>query len=389
MKSLLSILAAVLLSACAAPALRGTGDLGLVIERASGSVAVVDNSARAILGRVEGLGDLSHASAVYSRDGRYAYVFGRDGGLTKVDLLERKIAKRILQAGNSIGGAISQDGRLVAAQNYQPGGVKVFDAETLELLADIPAEFGNGKQFSKVVGLADVPGNKFAYALFDAGEIWVADLSTPRAPKLTKFRNIGSQPYDGLVTPDGRHYIAGLFGEDGLALIDLWKPEQGARKILANYGKGAEKLPVFKMPHLRGWAVAGGRAYLPAIGKHEVLVVDTATWQEVGRIPVKGQPVFVMARPDGRQIWVNFAFPDYSQVQVIDTLEQKVVQTLSPGKAVLHMEFTPRGENVWISARDDNRVVVFDTASFAKLAELPAQNPSGIFFTSRAARIGF
>ena len=43
----------------------------------------------------------------------------------------------------------------------------------------------------------------------------------------------------------------------------------GAKKILANYGKGTEKLPVFKMPHLRGWAVAGGRAYLPAIGKHE------------------------------------------------------------------------------------------------------------------------
>ena len=53
------------------------------------------------------------------------------------------------------------------------------------------------------------------------------------------------------------------------------------------------------------------------------------------------------------------------------------------------MEFTPRGENVWISARDDNRVVVYDTASFSKLTELPAQNPSGIFFTSRAARIGF
>lgn len=389
MKILHAVLATLLLSACASPALRGTGDLGIVIERASGSVAVVDTSARAVLGRVEGLGDLSHASAVYSRDGRYAYVFGRDGGLTKVDLLERRIARRIIQAGNSIGGAISQDGRLVVAQNYQPGGVKVFDAATLELLADIPAAFGDGRQFSKVVGLADAPGNKFAYALFDAGEIWLVDLSQPREPKLTRFRDIGRQPYDGLVTPNGRHYIAGLFGEDGLALVDLWRPELGAKKILANYGKGTEKLPVFKMPHLRGWAVAGGRAYLPAIGKHEVLVVDTTTWQEVGRIPVKGQPVFVMARPDGRQVWVNFAFPDYSQVQVIDTLEQKVVQTLSPGKAVLHMEFTPRGEHVWISARDDNRVVVYDTASFARLAELPAQNPSGIFFTSRAARTGF
>jgi len=389
MKSIFFLLVAVLVTACSSVPLRGTGDLGIVIERASGSVVVVDTSAQLALGRVTGLGDLSHASVVYARDGRYAYVFGRDGGLTKVDLLEQRIAKRIIQAGNSIGGAISQDGRLVVAQNYEPGGVKVFDSSTLELLADIPASFGDGSRRSKVVGLADVPGNKFAYALFDAGEIWVADLSIPREPKVTKYGNIGNQPYDGLVTPDGRHYMAGLFGEDGIALIDLWKPEQGARKILANYGKGAEKLPVFKMPHLRGWAVAGGRAYLPAIGKHEVLVVDTTTWQEVGRIPVKGQPVFVMARPDGRQVWVNFAFPDYSYVQVIDTLEQKVVQTLSPGKAVLHMEFTPRGNAVWISARDDHRVVVYDTANFSKLAELPAQSPSGIFFTSRAARIGF
>ncbi|WP_083536642.1 cytochrome D1 domain-containing protein [Steroidobacter denitrificans] len=389
MRPLFPLLVALLLSACSTAALRGTGDLGIVIERGSGSVAVIDTTARSVLGRVEGLGDLSHASAVYSRDGRYAYVFGRDGGLTKVDLLERRIVRRIMQAGNSIGGSISQDGRLVIAQNYEPGGIKVFDADTLDLLADLPAAYGDGKQFSKVVGLADMPGNKFVYALFDAGEIWIVDLTKPREPEVTKFRDIGRQPYDGLITPDGRHYLAGLFGEDGVALLDLWRPELGVKKILTDYGKGTEKLPVFKMPHLRGWSVAGGRAYLPAIGRHEVLVVDTATWQEVGRIPVKGQPVFVMARPDGRQVWVNFAFPDYSQVQIIDTLTQQVVHTLAPGKAVLHMEFTPRGEQVWISARDDDRVVVFDTTSFARLTELPALNPSGIFFTSRAARIGF
>lgn len=389
MKRLILVIAALMLPACSSTTLRGTGDLGIVIERASGSIMVVDTTARAAVGRVAGLGDLSHASAVYSRDGRYAYVFGRDGGLTKVDLLERRIAKRIVQAGNSIGGSISQDGRLVVAQNYQPGGIKVFDADTLELLADIPAAYGDGGQFSKVVGLADIPADKFVYALFDADEIRVADLAKPGKPQVTRFRHIGSQPYDGLVTPDGRYYLAGLFGEDGVALIDLWRPELGARKILVDYGKQQEKLPVYKMPHLRGWAVAGRNAYLPAIGRHEVLVVDTVTWQEVGRIAVKGQPVFVMARPDGRQVWVNFAFPDYGEVQVIDTLEQKIVHTLSPGRAVLHMEFTPRGENVWISARDDHRVVVYDTNSFARLAELPVQSPSGIFFTSRAARTGF
>ncbi|MBI3526333.1 MAG: protein nirF [Betaproteobacteria bacterium] len=395
MKKLL-LLSLLLLSACAQlsqPALRGTGDLGVVIERASGQVAIVDHSARAILGAVEGLGDLSHASVVFSRDGRYAYVFGRDGGISKVDLLMQRIERRIMQAGNSIGGAISQDGRIVVAQNYEPGGIKAFDAQTLELLADIPSTYGNEGKRSKVVGLADLPGNKFAYALFDAGEIWIVDLSNIKKPQLTKFRDIGKQPYDGLVTPDGRYYLAGLFGEDGVALVDLWQPALGAKKILSNYGRGElsdqQRLPVFKMPHLRGWSVAGRRAYLPAVGRHEVLVVDTATWQEVDRIPVKGQPVFVIARPDARQVWVNFAFPDNGWVQVIDTLENKLVATLAPGKAVLHLEFTPKGEQVWVSARDDNRVIIYDTQTFKPVSELPVQSPSGIFFSSRAARIGF
>ncbi|MBL8454304.1 MAG: protein nirF, partial [Zoogloea sp.] len=199
----------------------------------------------------------------------------------------------------------------------------------------------------------------------------------------------GKQPYDGLVTPDGRWFLAGLFGEDGISLLDLWQPEAGSRKVLAGYGRGEEKLPVFKMPHLRGWSMAAGQAWLPAIGRHEVLVADARSWQEVARVPVKGQPVFVMARPDGRQVWVNFAFPDNEWVQVIDTVQKRVVHTFSPGKAVLHMEFTPRGEDVWLSARDSNRVTVVDTATFAVRRELPVDAPSGIFFTARGQRIGF
>jgi protein NirF len=203
-----------------------------------------------------------------------------------------------------------------------------------------------------------------------------------------KFPNVGREPYDGLITPDGRWYIAGLFGEDGLALLDMRDPDAGAKRILGGYGRGGEKLPVYKMPHLRGWALARGYAFLPAIGRHEVLVVDASTWEQVGTIPVRGQPVFVMARPDGRQVWVNFAFPGNDTVQVIDVAKLRVVETLWPGKAVLHMEFTATGEEVWISARDDDRLVVYDTATFARLAELPAQSPSGIFFTWRAQKMG-
>ena len=38
-------------------------------------------------------------------------------------------------------------------------------------------------------------------------------------------------------------------------------------------------------------------------------------------------------------------------MDVIDTLAGKVVHAFEPGKGILHMEFTPRGENVWLSAR--------------------------------------
>jgi protein NirF len=239
-----------------------------------------------------------------------------------------------------------------------------------------------------VVGLADAPGQRFVFSLFDAGEIWLLDASDPRAPGITKFA-AGLQPYDGLVTPDGRWYVAGLYGEDGFALLDLWHPEKGVRRVLQGYRQGEEKLPVYKMPHLRGWAVAGRRAFVPAIGRHEVLMLDTESWEAKGRVAVAGQPVFVVARPDARQVWVSFAFPDNGKVQVIDTESGEIVRTLEPGRAVLHMEFTPRGEAVWISARDDNRVVIYDTATLERISEIAVENPSGIFFTSRAGRIGF
>ena len=366
---------------------RGTGDLGIVIERAAGRVIIVEHSGRSRIGSVEGLGDLSHASAVFSRDGRYAFVFGRDGGLSKIDLIEAALVRRIVQAGNAIGGAISADGRLIAVSNYEPGGVKIFDAETLDLVADLPAE-SDGRR-SKVVGLVETADGAFVYALYDAGEIWIADVADRARPVIRKFTGIGALPYDGITVDGGRSYVAGLFGEDGLALLDLWRPEAGVRRVLAGYGKGEEPLPVYKMPHLEGVAVAGGLVFLPAVGRHELLVADARTWAEVARIPVHGQPVFAVARPDGRQVWVNFAHPRNDTVQVIDVPSLSIAHTLTPGKAVMHLEFTPKGDQVWISVRDEDRVRIYDPRTLAELGAITAEKPSGIFFAARAHRLGY
>ncbi len=367
---------------------RGTGDLGIIIERVSGSVQVIDHSHNKSLFNIEGLGDLSHASAVYSRDARYAYIFGRDGGLSKIDMLCGKLVKRVMQGGNSIGGAISQDGSLIAVSNYVPGGVKIFSSDDLSLVADIPATKVNDKKNSKTVGLVDAPGQRFVFSLYDTGEIWIVNMRDPEKPVIKRFKNVGAQPYDGLLSPDGRYYIAGLFGEDGMAMLDLWHPKNGVSRIFDHYGRGEKKLPVYKMPHLEGWAIAGDLALFPAVGHHEVLVANKKDWSIQKHIKVHGQPVFVIARPDGRQAWVNFAFPDNDTVQVIDTETLNIIKTLKLGKGALHMEFTPRGERVWISVRDKDQVQVFDTETLEQVASLPALKPSGIFFTSRAHKTG-
>lgn len=356
-----------------------TGDLGLVVERTNGSLLVIDRSEHASIGRITGLGDLSHASLVYSPDERFAYVFGRDGGLTKVDILSQSIVKRVMQSGNSIGGAISDDGKLVAVSNYEPGGVRVFDADTLDLVADIPTD-------AKTIGLVDAPGRRFVFSTWDSGETWIADMSGDL--KLTKLTGIGEFPYDGLITADGRTYITGLFGEDGMTAIDLWQDPPKPERILPHYGRGAEKLPVYKMPHLEGWALAGDRFVLPAVGHHEVLWVDARSLKEVARTQTHGQPVFAVARPDGRYVWVNFAHPLNDTLQVIDTLTGEVVQQLKPGPATLHMEFTPRGHEIWVSVRDENLIKIYDTRSYQQIGEIAAQSPSGIFFTVRAHRTG-
>ena len=83
---------------------RGTGDLGIVIERADGSVQIIETSTNTSLGRIEGLGDLSHASAVYSRDEQFAYILGRAGGLKKLDISKKKYVKRMLHSASGVCG---------------------------------------------------------------------------------------------------------------------------------------------------------------------------------------------------------------------------------------------------------------------------------------------
>ena len=367
----------------------GTASLVVVVERLAGSVLVIDSSRHELLGRISGLGNLTHATVKFSPDARYAYVIGREAQVSKIDLLTLKLVKKVNAGGLSVGGVISQDGKYVALSNYIPGEVRILDADTLELVKTIPALYADasGKELpSRVVGIVDAPGNLLVFSLMDANSVWVVDAGKKEFPVIRKFTDVGKTPYDALISPDGRYYLVGFLDSNWMGLLDTWKLER-VSPILAEQGKGVE-VPLWKIPHLKGWALTGRLAFLPALKREVALVYSALDWTPLTPIPISGTALYTVVRPDGRQVWVDIIGKNGDLIDVIDVDSMKVVKTLNPGPGATHPQFTPKGEAAYVSLMDGGKVVVYDTETFKVLKEFPADHPSGIFFTNRAHKFG-
>ena len=367
----------------------GTASLVVVVERLAGSVLVIDSSRHELLGRISGLGNLTHATVKFSPDARYAYVIGREAQVSKIDLLTLKLVKQVNAGGLSVGGVISQDGKYVALSNYIPGEVRILDADTLDLVKTVPALYADasGKELpSQVVGLVDAPGNLLVFSLMDGNSIWVVDAGKKEFPVIRKFTDVGKEPYDALISPDGRYYLVGFLDSNWMGLLDTWKLDRVV-PILAEQGKGPE-VPLWKIPHLKGWALTGRLAFLPALKREVVLVYSALDWTPLTPVPISGTALYTVARPDGRQVWVDIIGKNGDLIDIIDVDSMKVVKTLNPGPGATHPQFTPKGEAAYVSLMDGGKVVVYDTATFKLLKEFPADHPSGIFFTNRAHKFG-
>lgn len=372
----------------------GTASLMVIVEREAGSVIIIESSRHKFLGRVSGLGNLIHATVKFSKDARFAYVIGRDAFVSKIDLLKLKVVKKVKAGEDSVGGVMTQDSRYIALSNYVPGEVRVLDADTLETVKVIAVEkeLPGGKMASRVVGLVDAPGNLLIFSLMDGDGTWVVDAGKKDFPVIKKFWDIGETPYDGLITPDGRYYIAGLLNSNWVALIDTWDMAEVKRistiRTKEARGTGEETVPLWKIPHLKGWAIAGDLAVLPAIKKKVALVYSTRDWSLVREVPLAGTALYTVAGPDGRYVWVDLVGENGDVIQVIDLKTLDVIKTITPGRGATHPQFTPKGDAVYISLMDEDKVVVYNPVTFEKIKEFSAKRPSGIFSTERAHKFG-
>lgn len=376
------------------PAPEGTlGTRVLVVERSSGSLAVYDWSERKLLpNRIEGLGDLQHATMTFGPDLRWGFLATRGGRLVRIDLNTLEVSGEVKTSSNSIDNAVSHDGKTIAVAEYVPGGVTLVDSATLKVKARVPATLvREGKtQDSRVTGMVDAPGNKFVCVLIEGQEIWILDPALPESPIVARIPSGEGQAYDAMITPDGRYYVVGKLGSDRVAILDLSKPNEGVREVsLADPGAPTEKSAPKKLPHMASWAVAGDRVFVPLVGEKRLAILDKNTFAFRQSLPVRGHPVYAVRSPTEREIWLSYSGEnDDMWIDVIDVDSLQITHSIRAGRRVYHLDFTPRGSHVLATANADEQLVLIDATRYEVVDRKPLRSPSGIFGPWRAFRIG-
>jgi len=205
-------------------------DIVFVTERDAARVVFLDGTNGKVLSK-HPAGFAVHVTVTNKRQPRYAYSISRSGLVTMFDLNspgQQKIAE--CQVGSeSRGLAVSPDGKYLMAGNYLPGGAVLMDAMTLEPLKVYPTSSvidpdGNINS-SRVAGIFDTPyGPYIAFALKDAGHVYIVDYSKPDFPIVGDIPNIGKILHDGFLNEGkeiGRYLFIASQGSDVMGVVDF------------------------------------------------------------------------------------------------------------------------------------------------------------------------
>jgi YVTN family beta-propeller protein len=107
---------------------------------------------------------------------------------------------------------------------------------------------------------------------------------------------------------------------------------------------------------------AGGGDPVLRPARHLIGVLDTASNEVVGAIPVNSRPHAATCSPDGRQLWVPR--PDDGQIDVFDTASNLLVASIPLPQGGPHeLVFSPDGRVLYAACRDCGAVAVLEPAT--------------------------
>lgn len=374
----------------------GTGNLMVVVERDNKSVLVIDGTDLEVIKRISLPNTTQPHAPVFSPDGRYYYVMGRNGYYAKVDLLAQKIVAEQTIGTDSRGSAISMNGRYIIAGNYEPGSAVIMDAGDLRILKRIegPEVMVEGKtRASRCSSITDIGGvrNLVAVAWKDAGQVWIIDMKTaPEFRIIKKFKDAGDDLHDASVSDGGRYYMLADHKGNHVWILDAYRDLENDSTA---YRGTIDTDPV---PHAS--ACWGEVCFETNRGKGTVTAFSPATMEHIADIPTSGKydplsagGLFTSRHPGAPHVLSDAVIADnksHRYIYVIDVEKLEVIRRIEVGKAAVHPEFTARGAHLFVSSWGDNKVVVYDGFTYEKIKEIPAITPTSVLSSRRGSEHG-
>ncbi len=332
-----------------------------VVERESESVAVIEDGLAKR--HMKHMHNMNHG--VMKFDGNDAYIISRDGYIIKFDARTEKKEAEYKTSKSAIGFVIGKN--YVAVANYDDKSVDILTRDLKPIDKIVTG--------SKNVGIK-IYKDMLIFAQMDNDKVTVLkDENYGKGlPKFKTFKefNVGKMPFDAMIKKNT--YIVGFFLTKGFGVIDLDKMTYSQIKVTAEGNK-----PVLKVPHFGFWSLSKNRTFIPAVGDNAVMVYDN-NFKFIQNIKTQGLPVFTSLSPDQKYLAVTYSGKDFPTIQIIDTHTLKIIKTFTFKGKVLHVRWSQKYPELYVSVNDANQVNVINTDEWFLEREIyQVKHPSGIF----------
>ncbi|MGQ4880685.1 cytochrome D1 domain-containing protein [Billgrantia sp. LNSP4103-1] len=377
----------------------------VTILRDRGAMGIIDGDTKELVTEVE-TGYAVHV-AKESSDGRFWYVQGRDGRLSKIDLWmdPPQVTAEVFIGYDARDVAVSHYGewkdKYVIGGAYWPPHFVIADAETMEPLKVVSTRSydteGNFRNEARVAALYNTPhAPTFLVNVKESGQVWQVDYSDIDNLRIDQMET-AEYLHDGFFDPTGRYFQIAANMSDKMVFIDT-----ETRKLISmletgikpHPGPGANWVdpecgPVAGTTHL-------GEGLLTFWGNDPEGHPDQA-WQICDQIETDGPGLFVRTHPDSDNVWIDQAMhpePDVNQWVMVMNKETRELtpihvadRPLEHDAVAVHMEYDQTGTEVWVSIwargeghQEDGAIVVFDDKTLEVKAVVEGLNtPTGKF----------
>jgi nitrite reductase (NO-forming)/hydroxylamine reductase len=381
----------------------------LVIERDVGKIAIIDGDTKEVFARIDTgyavhvLKTTEHHETLKTENaGRFWYVMGRDGMMTKIDLWqtpEKMKVANVQVAYDARDVAVSGDGKYVIGGGYWPPHFVILEAETMMPLkvvstrgVNVDGEYVNE---SRVAAIYDTPkAPTWLVAAKELGQMWQVDYSDLDNLKITKIDS-AKFLHDGFFDPSGRYFQIAANASNKMVVIDTVDQKLEAMidtDSKPHPGPGAnwndEKCgPVAGTTHL-------GVGKVTVWGNDPEGHKDQA-WKICYEVETDGPGVFLRTHPNSDYVWIDqtkHPEPEVQQtVRVLDKKTRKLVKDIRltevEGYAAVHFEFNKEGTEVWASVwnRKDSKepngeIIIFDAKTLEEIGRVKGlYAPTGKF----------